>query len=122
MRARGQSHATKLVARALKRVGLAREFERQRDILERRHRGDEMEGLKHDADRVAAQPGERILVEVRQIRSREERAPAVGFSSPAATMSSEDLPNQTARAAPRFTCFDAERDAAQHRNTPRRTP
>ena len=44
-------------------VGDAGEFERHRDIFERRHGGDEVEGLEDDADIAAAEARQRILVE-----------------------------------------------------------
>ncbi len=47
----------------LEGVPAAREFERDGDVLERRHGRDEMEGLEHDADAGAAETGQGILVE-----------------------------------------------------------
>ena len=43
-------------------VAPAGEFQRHGDILQRRHRRDEMEGLEHDADGLSPQAGQRVLV------------------------------------------------------------
>ena len=43
------------------------EFERDRDILDRRHRRDQMEGLEDDADPRAAKPRQLIFIEPGEI-------------------------------------------------------
>ena len=43
------------------------ELERQRHVFERRHRWDQMKRLKDDADRMASQPGQRVLAEPAEI-------------------------------------------------------
>ena len=43
--------------------GDAGELERHRDVLQRRHGRDEVEGLEHDADIAAAEARQRVLVE-----------------------------------------------------------
>ena len=48
-------------------IGATAELEWDRDILQGRHRGQQVEGLKDDADPSAAEPGERILVEAAEI-------------------------------------------------------
>jgi len=48
---------------ALLRIGCADELKRHSDILERRHGGNEVERLKHNADIAAAKPSQRILIE-----------------------------------------------------------
>ena len=52
---------------AAQRVAGAGEFERHRDVLQRRHGRDQMERLKHDADIPAAKARERVLVELPQV-------------------------------------------------------
>ena len=49
--------------RALRRVGIAGQFERHRDIFQRRHGRDQMKRLEHDADLAAAKARQRVLVE-----------------------------------------------------------
>ena len=54
-----------------RRLGLpAGERHRQRDVLERVERGDEVVGLEDEADLVAAQLGELLVVEGRRGRRR----------------------------------------------------
>ena len=53
----------------------AGEFERHRDIFERGHVRDEVEGLENDADRAPAEPRERILVEGTEVGAVDDDAP-----------------------------------------------
>jgi len=48
-------------------VGTAGKLQRQGDVLQRRHGGDEMETLEDDADALAPQAGQTILVEAGEI-------------------------------------------------------
>lgn len=52
-----------LAARDLERVLYTRELQRDRDILDGRHIGDQMEGLEDDADIAATEIGDLILAE-----------------------------------------------------------
>ena len=63
MQAVAESDRAKFLRRAPRRIGIAGELQRHRDILQRRHGRDQMEGLEHDADLTAAKPRQRILVE-----------------------------------------------------------
>ena len=42
-------------------VAATRQLQRDRHILEGGHGGDQVEGLEHDADMIAAEGGERVL-------------------------------------------------------------
>ena len=78
---------------ALVRVGDAGEFERHRDVLERRHGRDQVERLEHDPDIAAAEARQRVLVERGRASSPATTTePVSGRSSPAMTISSVDLP------------------------------
>ena len=44
-------------------IGIAGEFERHRDIFQRRHGRDQVKRLEHDADLAAAKARQRVLVE-----------------------------------------------------------
>ncbi len=56
---------------ALERIRATRELERNRHVLQRRHRRDEMKGLKNDADVSPAELGKIILIEVRKVLARD---------------------------------------------------
>ncbi len=58
--------------RPCERIGVARELERHRDVLERRHVGDEVEGLEDDADIAAAEIRHLVLVHRVQAGAIEE--------------------------------------------------
>ena len=58
-----QADGGKLARGALLRVLDAGELERHRDVLQRRHGGDEMERLEHDADIAAAEARQRVLAQ-----------------------------------------------------------
>jgi hypothetical protein len=53
----------------------ARQLERHGHVLERRHGRDQMEGLEHDADGAAAEAGERIFAEFREVGAGDADAP-----------------------------------------------
>ena len=57
-----EAHAAQHQAGAFKGLCLARQFERDGDIFQSGHGGDEMEGLKHHADMTAAKLRQRVLV------------------------------------------------------------
>ena len=66
---------------------------RHQHVLERRQRREQMKELEHEADPLAAQPRERVLVERRDVDAVERRrGPSDGESSPASSPSSVDLP------------------------------
>ena len=44
-------------------IGVAGEFERDRDIFQRRHGRDQVKRLEHDADLAAAKARQRVLIE-----------------------------------------------------------
>ena len=79
-------------ARALERVGGAGQFQRHRDVFQRRHGRDQVEGLEHDADIAAAEARQRVLVERAEILAGDRHRPVSARSSPAITISSVDLP------------------------------
>ena len=66
-----QADGGKLLRRALVGVIDAGQLQRHRDVLQRRHGGNEMEGLEHDADIAAAEAGQRVLAQgARGLRPR----------------------------------------------------
>jgi hypothetical protein len=60
----------------------ARKFERHGDILQRGHGRNEMEGLKDDADILAAEARQRILVELAQVFAGNHDRAGVGLFEP----------------------------------------
>jgi hypothetical protein len=60
--AMAEPDALEMPPRPRQGIGDALEFEGHGDILERRHGRDQMKGLEHDADRIAAEAGKRVLV------------------------------------------------------------
>ena len=77
-----ESHRLERRAGAFERVRPSRQFQRHGDVLQRRHGGDEMEGLEHDADAAAAEKGQRILVHPVQIGAvNKDRAGTRPFQS-----------------------------------------
>ena len=71
----------------------AGQLQRHRDVLQRGHRRDQVERLEHDADSLAPQPGQRVLVQrvtfppgqqrrCRQWRAPARPAPSAGWSCP----------------------------------------
>jgi hypothetical protein len=71
MNAGTQADAFKFAFSALERVGAAGKFERHRDVFERGHGRDQMEGLKYDPDRVAAKARELVFVELGELPPRD---------------------------------------------------
>lgn len=57
----GETDAGEFLNRAGIGIGRARKFKRCSDIFQRGHRGNEVKGLKDDAEIVAAQAGQLIL-------------------------------------------------------------
>jgi hypothetical protein len=82
----------KLLLGACKSIALAGEFERHRDVLQRRHGRDQMEGLENDADIFAAKARQLSSSSMRQILPGHDHRTGVGRSSPVITISSVDLP------------------------------
>ena len=101
---------------ALEGVAAPGELQRHGDVLQRRHGRDQMEGLEHDADVLAAEARQRVLVHAAQIVAGDAGPrPLVGRSSPAITISMVDLarprrPDHAHRLARR----DREIDAVQN--------
>ena len=72
-----EPHGLELGSGALEGVAAAGEFQRHGDIFERRHVGDEVEGLEDDADGSAAHGGEIVLGEIVQGLACDEDLAAV---------------------------------------------
>src|SRR5437867_4286699 len=51
------------LSRSIERIAAAGELEREGDVFERRHRRHQVKGLEHDPYVIAAEAGDRILVE-----------------------------------------------------------
>ena len=87
---------------------------RQRDVLRRRQRGEQVEGLEDEADPLASQPRQRSSRRAPSSLSPRCTLPEVGRSRPAADCSSVDLPDpegpMTAVNVPRL---EAERHAVE---------
>src|SRR6185437_15084610 len=64
---RAKPDGLKLAFGSRERIPGAGEFERHRDILERGHGGDQVEGLEHDSDAAAAEAGKRVLAQPRDV-------------------------------------------------------
>ena len=73
-----QSDRRQLVLGARECVARAGEFERHRDVFQRCHGRDQVEGLEHDADIPAAKAREFILIELAQVLSGNDDRTAVG--------------------------------------------
>ncbi len=74
-------------------VAAAVELERDRDVLERGHRRQQVEALEDYADPGAAQAGETVFVEGGEVLAgQRDPAGALGCSRPAITIISVDLP------------------------------
>jgi hypothetical protein len=61
---------------AVESVGETCEFQRDRDILQRRHGRDQVERLEHDADMVAAEARQPVLIQPAQIMAGDIDKPA----------------------------------------------
>ena len=64
--------------RPFERIAPPGEFQRHRDVLERRHGRDQVEGLEDDADMAAAKAGKTVLVKDAEILSGDAYSAAVG--------------------------------------------
>ena len=82
----------KFLRGARRGIGIAGQFQRHRDILQRGHGRDQMERLEHDADLAAAKARQRVLVEGIEGVPLTTTSPLSGRSSPAITISSVDFP------------------------------
>jgi hypothetical protein len=104
-----------MLAGQAERIGGPPEFERHGDIFERRHGGNQMEGLEDDADRIAAEAGERILIlagERRAVDSDGAGTDALeaGNHHQQGGLAGTRRPDN----AERLACFDGEINAAQY--------
>ena len=96
-------------------IGAAAEFERDRDIFERGHRGQQVKGLEDDADPSAAEPGERILIEAAEIDSVDSHLSGARPLQPAEHHHQCGFPGAGgADDADRLAGIDLERDAAEN--------
>jgi len=59
-----QTYSGKLIARALVRINKSSEFEGHRDILERGHGRNQVEGLKNNSDMTATKTRQRVFIEI----------------------------------------------------------
>ena len=97
-----QSDRGEFALGAGQRVARAGEFERNCDVLQRRHGRDQMERLEHDADIAAAKARQSVFIElVADPGRRPTTEPASGRSSPVITISSVDLPDPDGPSRPR---------------------
>ncbi len=74
MPAAREAHIVDERAGAIARVGGAGDLHGHEDVLERRQRRQQMEELEDDADLLAAEPGEALLAERRDLRRRRARS------------------------------------------------
>ena len=58
-----ETDGSQFLCRALRRIGIAGQLQRHRDIFQRRHGRNQMKRLEHDADLTAAKARQRVLVE-----------------------------------------------------------
>ena len=91
--ARAQTDRLQFGLRAVESIARARKLKRHGHVLKRRHGGNQMKGLEDDADMVAAEARQRVFAHAREVGARDGHATDVGASRPAATISSEDLPD-----------------------------
>ena len=82
MQTLAQSNFTQLALGARMRIRRACELKRNGDVLQRRHGRDEVKGLEYNADLTAAKARQRILVKVREVRSRDHDRAGVGAFEP----------------------------------------
>ena len=64
-RTRGEAHLREPRGRRGARVAARAKLQRQHDVLQRRERGNQMKGLKHEADMLPAQTRAAVLIEPR---------------------------------------------------------
>src|SRR5438128_2371584 len=69
-----QADGVELACRDIERVRDAGEFQRHRDVLDRRHGRNQVKGLEHDADVTAAVSRERVLAKRAEIAAVDEDA------------------------------------------------
>ncbi len=73
-----EADGLELTAGALESVGAAGELQRNSDILQRRHRGDELERLEDDPYLPSAEPRQGVFVEAREIAPVDEHLAGIG--------------------------------------------
>ena len=112
--AQDQPHGAQLALGAVEGVRHAHQFQRHRDIFQRRHGRDQVKRLEHDADLAAAKARQRVLAHVRDVGAGNADAPRVSFLRPAATISSDDFPEPDGPVSATVSpCRDGERDAGE---------
>jgi hypothetical protein len=77
-----QPDRRQLVARAAEGLGVAREFQRNGDVLQRRHGRDEVERLKDNSDMAAAKACERVLAKPAEVGAGDHDRAGVGLLEP----------------------------------------
>ena len=77
-----QADGGELVRGALMRVVDAGKLQRHGDVLQRRHGGNEVEGLEHDTDIAAAEARQRVLAEQAERLARDHHRAGVGALQP----------------------------------------
>src|SRR5215472_14063144 len=77
-----QAHGIELAGGTIEGVRTAAELESDRDVFQRRHGGDQMKGLKHDADVSPAKAGERVLIEAAEIMTCDHDGAPIGAFEP----------------------------------------
>ena len=82
MQALAKPDRCQLLRGAISRVGIAGEFQRHRDVFQRRHGRDQVKRLEHDADLAAAEAGQRVLVEGIERRAVDHHLSAIGAFQP----------------------------------------
>ena len=117
-----ERHRFERLCRLGERIAPPQQLQRHGDVLERGHRRHEMERLEHDADMLAPEPRQLILAErVQPLPGDRHAARASPPPDPAATISSDDLPEpdgpSSASASP---CATFERNAVQNVDRSRR--
>lgn len=105
----------KFLPRDIEGIADVCEFQRNRDVFQRSHIGDQVEGLKDDADVLAAEIGERIFAKAMQRRAVDIDFTAVEPFQPGQHHQQGGL-SRTGRTddADRFTLRDREIDILQH--------
>jgi len=100
-------------------IAMPGQFERDRDVLARRHRRQQVETLEYDPDMVPAQPRQPVLVERRQILPGDDNSPG------ARPLDAGDNHHQARFAGPRradqrdrLARHDRQRHAAQNVHRP----
>ena len=78
MRPLGEADRSELARSAFERVAFSGEFQRNRDVFERRHRRDQVKRLKDDADIASAEEREPVLVELIELGAGDCHRPGIG--------------------------------------------